>query len=288
MSKKSITLIVAVVVAAGFFGFKAYADKQAEEKVRDSFDKMKEVMDVRYRDVSVDLLTRNVRIKGLSMTPKGEARSVTVEEVILYDADDKNAIPHFIHMAANGFEVPVADLGESAEPMKDMGYERIRATLEVDYAYDPEKKRLHLKKWIGGAEDVGVIEVAFRIGNFDMAAVKNPLAFLFSLPQMAIQDAKVTYQDDSLVDRVIARAAREQGMDAAAIKGRFNEQIDREIQRESDAFTREALTAIKGFVNAPEHIAIAAEPEQPVSLELLMNARDPKDVIRLLNVTVRH
>lgn len=288
MGRKSmVALGVAVVVAAGFFGFKAYADKRAEENVRQSFDKMKDVMDVQYRDVSVDLFKQDVYIRGLTVTPKGEQRPVTVDEVILYEADDKNEIPHFIHMAANGFTVPVADLGESAKPMREMGYEQVTATLEVHYAYDPDRKRFHLRKWIGGAKDVGAIEISFQIGNFDMSAANNPLAFLFSLPGMEIRNAKVTYQDDSLVNRVIAQAAREQHTDPASLKERFNQEIDREIERESDAFTRQALTAIKGFVNDPKWITISAEPEHPVSLNQLQTARDPKEVIRMLNVTIK-
>ena len=287
MGRKSIAVIgLVVVLAAGLFAFKAYADKQAEENVRASFDKMKDVMDVQYRDVSVDMIDRNVHIKGLTLTPKGEARSVTVDEVIMYGADDKNEIPHFIHMAANGFNVPVAELGEGAKPMKEMGYDRITANLEVDYVYDPEQKRFHLKQWTGGANDMGSIEISFQIGNFDMAAASNPLAFLFSLPQMEIYGASVTYQDASLVNRVIAQAAREQKSDVATLKGRFNQEIDREIARETDDFTRQALLAIKGFMNDPKRIAITASPELPVSFDQLQKARDPKEVIRMLNVTI--
>jgi DNA-binding transcriptional MerR regulator len=288
MNKKNMTaIVVAVVLIAGYFGAKMYASNRAEAKVDEAIAKAGNVADIEYKKVTVDLFGMDVRIVDLLVSPAKAKEKIKIAEIVIHDIDRTSDIPTFLSMTCNGIELNMQELGEHAKPIKELGYtDNVMVNLNADYHYDHEKKELNLKKLGLGADDAGEISISFRIGNINLQT-KQIAALLFTFPQMIFNEAKLSFQDDSLTDRLMSRRAKQKGVNLEEFKQALIQEVEKEIDKERDQFTREALSEMKKFIEDPEELTISAFPSKPQPISHIMSAGDLKDLIKLLNIQIR-
>ena len=196
--KKIILVILIVLLISVYVGVKAYAEKVAEKEVDIAIGKVAKFVDIDYEKVSVDPLGLNTHIKSITISPVGQKEKTTIDDIVIFKIDDKEKIPSYLHMSINGINIDIDSLGNEA---KELGYDNIRSNVELDYKYDSKEKDFYLKKLNYGAEKIGTINLSFHISNIDL----NPDNFaflLFSMPQILIHNAELTYSDDSLMPRL--------------------------------------------------------------------------------------
>ncbi len=129
---------------------------------------------------------------------------------------------------------------------------------------------------------MGNIDLKFHLSNIDL----NPdmiAGLLFSFPQILIHDAAISYNDNSLVQRLIKEAAKENGKEYDSFISDIVKEIDNEIFKEEDKFTKKGLEAIKKFVKDPNKISVSISPEKPIPIGRLQRIDEPKEIIKLLN-----
>lgn len=288
MSKKQITGIgIAVVLIAIYMGVKMYASNVAEGKVNEAIAKAANVADIDYEKVSVDLLGMDVRISGIIVSPADSEEKLKIDEIVIYDIDDNADIPTFLSMTCNGIELNMKDLGEEAEKLRRLGYnDKLMVNLTAEYAYDKEKKEIDIKKIGIGADEAGEINVSFRLGNISLEPEKIA-GLLFSFPQVIFHEAKIEYDDDSLVERLMKLGAEEQQVNIKDFKKSLIQEVEKEIEKEKDDFTKKALSEVKEFLEDPEEFSISASPSKPHPLGRIMRINEPKDVIKLLNIQIK-
>ena len=288
MSKKQITGIsIAVVLIAIYFGVKIYASNVAEGKVNEAIAKAANFADIDYKNVSVDLLGMDVRISDIIVSPVDAKEKLKIDEIIIYDIDDKADIPTFLSMSCNGIELNMKALGDEAEKLRKLGYiDKMMVNLNVEYAYDKEKKEIDISKIGIGADEAGEISVGFRLGNISLEP-DEIAGLLFNFQQIIFHEAKIEYEDDSLVERLIKLGAEEQQANVKDFKKSLIQEVEKEIEKEKDDFTKKALSEIKEFLEDPDGFSISASPSKPHLLGRIMRIDEPKDIIKLLNIQIK-
>jgi len=288
MSKKQITGIsIVVVLIAIYFGVKMYASNVAEAKVNEAIAKAANFADIDYKNVSVDLLGMDVRISDILVSPADAKEKIKIDEIVIYDIDDKSDIPSFLSMTCSGIELNIKNLGEDAKKLMELGYnDKVLVNLTTDYTYSKEKKELHIKKLSIGADEVGKINVSFRLGNISLEQ-EAIAGLLFSFRQIIFHEAKIEYNDDSLAERLIKLGAKEQQVSTEDFRKALIKNVETEIAKEKDEFAQKALSEVKEFLVDPDEFSISASPSKPQPLGRIMRANDPKDIINLLNIHIK-
>lgn len=288
MNNKQITGIgIAVLLITIYFGVKMYSSNVAEEKVNEAIAKAVNFADIDYKKVSVDLLGNDVRISDIIVSPADTQEKLTINEIIIHDIDDKADIPTFLSISCNGIELNMEDLGEEAKDFRELGYtDKIMVNLKVEYTYDEEKKELDLSKIGIGADDVGEISVGFRLGNISLDP-DEIAGLLFNFQQIIFHEAKIKYEDDSLAERIIKLGAKEQQTNVKDFKKSLIQEVEKEIEKEKDDFTKKAFSEIQEFIKDPEEFTISASPSQPYPLGRIMRLDNPKDIFKLLNIQIK-
>ena len=288
MSKKQITGIsIVVVLIAIYFGVKMYASNVAEAKVNEAIAKSANFADIDYKNVSVDLLGMDVRISDILVSPTDAKEKIKIDEIVIYDIDDKSDIPTFLSMTCSGIELNIKNLGEDAEKLMELGYnDKVLVNFTTDYTYSKEKKELNIKKLSIGADEVGKINVSFRLGNISLEQ-EAIAGLLFSFRQIIFHEAKIEYNDDSLAERLIKLGAKEQQVSAEDFRKTLIKNVETEIAKEKDEFAQKALSEVKEFLADPDEISISASPSKPQPLGRIMRTNDPKDIINLLNIHIK-
>lgn len=288
MSKKQITGIsIVVALIAIFIGVKMYAANVAEAKVNKAIEKVANFVDIDYKNVSIDLIGMDVRVSGILVSPADAKEKIKIDEIVVYDIDDKSDLPAYLSMACNGIELNIKDLGEDARQLVELGYtDKLMVNVSADYFYDKEKKELDMKKLSIGADDVGKIILSFRLGNISLEP-KELAGLLFTFPQLIFHEAKIEYNDDTLAERFIKLGAKEQQVSPEEFRKFLIENVETEIEQEKDEFVQNALKEVKEFLSDPKEFSISLSPPKPQPLGRIMRANDPKDMIKLLNIRIK-
>ena len=96
------------------------------------------------------------------------------------------------------------------------------------------------------------------------------------------------YQDNSLTQRLIELGARQSGQRSEQFVSAITEQLNSEIQRQTQPAVKDMLLAFQKFIVKPGHIQVAVSPTRPVPLLTLLMEKDPNEIIRVLNVSVNY
>lgn len=288
MKKKQIVGIgVAIVLIAMYVGIKIYASSVTEEKIDIAIASIANYADVDYKNVSVDLFGLDVHISDVVVSQADSKNKVNINEIVVYDVDEKSDIPLFLDISFNGVEIAIDKLGNNAKKIKELGYnDNILLNFAIEYHYNKENNKISLNKIKIGADDVGDFDISIRLGNIDLSPEKI-MGILFTYPQIMLYDAKISYHDDSLIERLLKLAAKEQKKNVKQIKSEAIKNIEKEIEKEEDKFTKNALKEIKDFINDPERFTISIAPKKPLPLGRVLRVNDPKDIIKLLNVKIK-
>jgi len=264
-------------------GGKAVVSQVAAKEIDQAIEDVSDYVDIDYQKVDVSLLGRGTAVKEVVITPVSSGKPIKVDELVLYDYDEENEIPTHVSLAVNGVAVESSSLGENAAMFSELGYEKtLSANFATEYHYDEAAQTVSLKQVKVGADDMGDFEMSFQFSNVNLD--EEAIATLpFSLLGMEFSSAKITYKDDSFVERLFETTAAAEGISvkeakAAAIKGLETE--DAELGALPEDFVQE----MKSFIDDPDSFSVTFSPDNPVPLTSFMTVTGPEDVIELLNV----
>ncbi len=285
MNKKGL-LGVGIVggAIALFFAGQAVASQMAAKKVDQLVADAAEFVDVDYQKVQASLLGQGTKVKNVVISPVGSNEQYKVDEIVLYQYDEKDTVPTHLKMAVNGIHLAVADMGANAAVFKELGYDKeIAMNFSTDYQYKAEDGLVQMKEFKIGADRVGHLAVNFQLANVDLS--KEAVASLpMSLLTTTFQNALITYQDDSFLEKMFEQSAAAKSVSVAEFKKEAIASLNQDPDM-SKALSEEQRQEIEKFINSPQKFAISMSPDQPVPLTSLMGiANNPSAVADLLSI----
>ncbi len=290
IKKVGIGILVVLVLIGIYAGIKTYSSKVAEEKLNELISKYASDAGIGYNKVSVDLLGSNVRISGISFTNPSDADGqIKIGEIVINDIDDNSNIPSFLTMECNGLELSRSGRNDAVTPLSNLWYnDKIKGNIKVDYSYDIEKRELNVNKLRLKIEQACNLDISFRIGNIDLepeAIAKLSTTY----PQLILHEAKITYEDNSLIDRTMKDAAKKFRVSEADYKKLLMQAVEQIIAGTNDESAKKALKEMLKFYENPRGLFISASPSTPLQIGALTRRGgvNPTDIIKLLNIQIK-
>lgn len=285
MKKKLLIGCSVFVALIGIYaGVKLYASFIAGKRVNDAIAEVSDFVQITYEDVDVDLIGFDFILTGVHFSPLGTEETVKAEKIIVKSLDHKSDIPSFLNVSVEGIEI--RQLKKNTPVMRELGYDSsLLVDLDINYHYDKQNKALEMKTISINATGAGRLATRFRLGRIDLQA-KNLFAILLAYPYITVYRAAVVYKDDSLTDRLMRSAAKNENTDVGGYRNQVIGKIDQEIQDEKSHFNRTALNALKGFIEDPGEISISATPDRPQLLRSIIEVDHPRELIPMLNLII--
>ncbi|MCG6115962.1 MAG: hypothetical protein MEQ84_12250 [Mesorhizobium sp.] len=180
------------------------------------------------------------------------------------------------------------DEEESRQTIEALGYDEIAASHELDLAWEEASETIALTSSTT-LEEGGTLDLNATLGGIPRGALENPMSLMFVAFGITLNEALVTFQDDSVTERALTMFAEQQGTDVATMRAQAVGILPFVIAalRRPDFLTM--VTAAAGtFLENPGSLRIDMRPEEPVPLMQLMEASqsDPGLLVDLLNVEV--
>ena len=287
------TLIIAasltILAAAGWFGATAYANSIARQQIDKELLEARDTADIRYDDVDVNLMTKSVSIKDVSIAPPQGGEPILVEEVVVNEFDQDSAVPAFLSARIIGAEINVDALGEFGAGIRQLGYPQIvKISSDVSYRYDDLARELEVRDLSLEAADVGTLEARFKIGNFQLGSGQEALfRLMFGYPNILIHGAELSFSDNSLVKRVMQQRGREEGTSSEEATANVLAEVDAQIAATNDPLGKDILSQFRQFIDSPDTFSVTVQPEAPLKIRDIPRSSDPVNIARMLNLQVK-
>lgn len=198
-------------------------------------------------------------VKGLDVALKDKPK-VTVAEIAVASSRKTNAIADRVEI--KGLELSVKDLPESdgVKTLNDLGYERLVLGMVWDYAYEREAKLFTFREFAVQGEKMGRFALSLTVVDLDYDLGLEPLQNLLALGKSKPKQLDLRYEDQSLVERLIAFAAKKEGQDPAA----FRAKLIAELTPLPGA--KGPDPALVAFLTKPGSLCLTVKPKQDLSV----------------------
>lgn len=208
-------------------------------------------------------------------------------------------IPTDVRLAVEGLSVPVALLAEPAEGgpppaaaafLHSLGLDTLALDGRLSVRWDEASEGLAVGPFEIAVSRMGSLSAHLEMDGLPRFVIENPNRPEAALASLAFSSFRLDYEDDGLVDRLLASAADEAGVDrqvfAASLVAHLRAQLSgllgdtARVERLADAFGR--------FLRAPDRLTVAAEPAAPVALAQILGvaAMAPGSILSLIGLTV--
>ena len=283
MDKKVLAGIGVGGVIAIALGSKAVVSHFAKKEVDQAIADVSEFVEVDYKKVDRSFLSGGTKVKDVSITPVGTADTIQVDEIVLYDFDQKDDVPTYMNFEVNGIALDLATMEDNGANLAELGYEGVLSgDFSTEYEYEEASQTVRLKNIEMGAEDFGTIAFNMELANvsLDEDAIAT---FPLSLFGAEFINAKITYEDDSFVERILKSGAEAEGITLEEAKEALI--ADLEAEADGDALPANFVAEMKDFINNPDSFSMTFSPEQPVPFSSFLELNTPEAVVDRLNVS---
>lgn len=225
-------------------------------------------------------------------------------------ADDDSRIS----TTTNGADIAI-DLSEIDDPkaraaLSDLGYTNLTGDFKLDGVWEVEQGIFNMREYSLSLDDVGRLAMSLEISGITLefmkamqqaqaAAQANPdpkaaqqamgFAMMGMLQQLSFNSASIQFQDDSLTDKALDYAGKQQGVSGEQMGQSLKFMLPMMLgQLGIPALQQQISAAASAYLDNPQTFTITAEPANPVGVPMIMGAGmgDPKSLVDLLNVQV--
>jgi len=201
-----------------------------------------------------------------------------IDEVVIHSYDKENEFPQYMNFEVNGIHITKEFLSQTrqlAKTVESLGYKNLEANVAINYKINKEKKLFALKELSLAVGNVGKMDLAVDLYGIDNI---NQLLFVAMMPQLVkIGKSSLSYEDDSLVNRLIKEDGKRRGISFAENKKRLLSDIQKNIdkyKRKQDIQKVNFLEQMYKFIESPKAIKISINPSSPLSLGVAQKLSD--------------
>ena len=290
-----------VLLTMVLIGVKFYANNKAAKELDAAIAGLSLFAKVTYADVDFALLSQRLTISKVTVSPgglaaldkKGQNTSVKIRSILIDDALNLGA--RRIGFAVKGVELDPA-MFEAESAMKELG---IKAPLLLDVGInlgiDVQEKELNLKSFSLRVQDLAALSMGLKLGNLGLTEemidkIKNnpsdAMGMFVALTTATLSSAEFSYTDESLAEKLMTKAAKEEKESIEKFKGGLIEKVKASGRESEDEFVKGLVKPLSDFIATPRKISLKAAPKKPVPFGALMGLDSPETVIKTLGIRV--
>ncbi|MEM7012479.1 MAG: hypothetical protein AAF585_13460, partial [Verrucomicrobiota bacterium] len=252
-------ILFGVVFGGGFFATNFLINQNIEDEVTDHLQNSHSLL-VDCRKVHYNLLTKTTTVSGVDIKRPNESRGVRIEKATILRLDD--VFPRAVHFTARGVEVYyLTQIPQIQDHLDALGINGESMNVELSYLYNPGKKRLEIRKFSYGSEEIGFLEFTGVFTNFDAQRYDlneefNPLGVL----GFSIEKAVLKFEDAGIGARYTEQQARSSGLSVENWIKQQGEGFRKAFKAEEIEFNSNLAEDLTNFLSDPKSIQIHVAP----------------------------
>lgn len=206
---------------------------------------------------------------------------------MIYDIDENSDVPSFLNAGIYGVEILVNELDKNeADFLHSMGYkDRLKLDFGVSYRYQSTDNLFDLTKLSIREKDLGELSASVKLGNLSLSKTEL-IGLLFTYPLITVHEAKLSFDNDALLEKVIQARAKQVNKSDNAVREETIREIEQQLTVTKNGYMQTTLHALKSFIQNPGKLEVHLSPERPLSIRQLTRFRDPNQLMAALHLSV--
>ncbi len=279
-----IALAIFILLIVGYVLLSWMATREVKTNLDAQIKRVSPAFVISYRGLMVEPITRRVKINKLRVQLAGEtnAQPLTIETLILELRKQAETTTHFF-LEAQDLKVPVDQqmlqspiIFQIAKEINTNGFIS-HLTVNYDYSVSDQQAQLQLDYAL---EQLGALKLKLALTHF----IPGRQGFA-QLSVIGLQSFELVYTDQSLVSRVFAVLAQQEGMSVPQYMTQLIQKTQTKIASETSPLVKQALEQFIVFCQNPQQLSLSATPAQPVLLGQL-RLLNPEQSVDQLNLKV--
>lgn len=229
-----------------------------------------------------------IELRQVTLQPAGGAAPIPINHAHLEHFQPGRTVPDRLTLNLDG--IRVHQTHPAADPIRNLMQRLDLKTLTMDLHIRLAHDEKQANAWRGHVElqinHAGILRIAMAIENLEadgvLRALDNPLNWMAVLPPVGIRTIAGEFEDDGLVDRIVADRARRTGLTPAAARQRIRKELETAARKKKMSQLGGLLSE---FVADPVRIGYYSGNPQPVYLGGLLWSRKVRDWLRALQIT---
>ena len=220
---------------------------------------------------------------------------VTVRDMRMENSAFTDSFPTASKVSATGIQVPT----EALEPdvrarLKSIGYDTLSFGFDASWNWDAATGILNLPSLAVSGASMGRLDFSAVVGGVTDENVRamqsgDPQTTMGLLQNMTVKSAKLRFDNQSIVERLIEYSAKDQGVTRDVLVGQLTAALPMLLQPvQNAAFSAEVSKAVGEFLRQPRSLTISVAPQNPTPFFQILGlaAMAPQTIPQALQLTV--
>ena len=280
-------LAAALLAAAGYIGLQIYLRYTVERHLQAAVLATPALTDITYGRLVIRLRPFGLELREVRLVSTGGIDPIPIRLVDLNRFTPGRPLPRHLSLALR--DVRMSAVHPAVAPLQDLlehlGLENLALDLDLNLEQIPNP----VNSWRGHVElriqQAGTLRLALAVDNLNangiLRAIENPVEWWRVLPPIGIRAGVVEFEDEGLVERIVAARARHTGLTPSAARRLVRADIEAAAQRYGILPLGRLLSE---FAAAPARIGYYTGNTEPVYMGRLLLSRDVRDGLTALQV----
>lgn len=215
----------------------------------------------------------SVELSEIEITSEDEG-TVPIQRILSTIDATVDGIPSKGSFEIEGIEIDPKQIDDkqTKETLAELGYAKLVLSMKTRAEWDIDNGRgiLEVLEISGG--EIGRFAISAAVGGLTRDVVEKLKRqnnedgeILALLQQITIESIDIRFDNDTVVERVLDRQAKEANMDRAAFVQRMTTSLPQILALlQNPPFQQKVSSALAMFLNEPKNMSVKASPAQPV------------------------
>lgn len=218
------------------------------------------------------------RLEIAKVEIESDDKTIPIDSVVVTAQNFVDGTPHKALVDVKGLVVPVDEKDEGAKDLRALGYEEVAIDLTFGSNWTAESGKLTVEPFAISGKDIGALRIAFNLGGVTpefvaqlKAAEGDSNKQMELLQTLQIQDVSLRFDNASVVDRMLAKQAKDQGVSKADLVKQLGAMAPMMLaQLNNKEFEKKVADALVAFLGSPKSLTVSAKPPQAVPVAQLV------------------
>ena len=220
---------------------------------------------------------------------------ITIRDLRIENTAFTDTFPTATKVSATGIQVPTEAMDSEARArLKAIGYDSLTFAVEAASSWDAATGILTIPSIALSGASMGRIDISAVVGGLTAQNVQSvqsgdPETMVALLQNMTIQSARLRFDNQSIIERLIDYSAKDQGVSRDVLVGQMTAALPMLLQPVQNAeFTEQVSKAVGEFLRQPRSLTISVKPQNPTPLFQIIGlaAMAPQTIPQALQISV--
>lgn len=238
-----------------------------------------------------------IEILGINFKA-ADGKVVPVDRIYLASTDPVNGIPTKAALEVDNILIDAGSLDEEGhQELQKLGYEKLNMSARASGTLNTDTGLMTLDQFEISGTDAGTFAMTAVLGGMTADVIEQlnktqdkPEEAMGILQGLTIQNLKIDFDNQSLVDRILDSKAKEAGTDRATFVTQLTAMMPLVLGAlQNPEFQQEVSSTVTTFLQDPKNISAEAVPPAPVPFAQIMGIAmmAPQTLPQILNVKLR-